>query len=104
MPRAVDVSKLGKHRGWWLVRVRYDGLDSAVDVEMGSRKIHTIAVRVAEYAGAVFSPVVSLLFLPSFHRFSISLNLSVIFACRVFLRIPLSVNVIMGGIEGVGEA
>lgn len=84
------------------MRVRYDGLDSAVDVEMGSRKIHTLAVRVADYAGAVFPPVVSLLFLPSFHIFSISLALSVIFACRVFLRIPLSVNVIMGGIEGGG--
>jgi len=103
MRRAVDVSKLGKHRVWWLVRVRYDGLDSAVDVEMGSRKIHTLAVRVADYAGAVFPPVVSLLFLPSFHIFSISLTLSVIFACRVFLRIPLSVNVIMGGIEGGSE-
>ena len=36
------------------MRVRYDGLDSAVDVEMGNRKIHTLAVRVADYAGAVF--------------------------------------------------
>ena len=51
------------------MRVRYDGLDSAVDVEMGSRKIHTLAVRVADYAGAVFPPQLFLFsfFLPSMH-------------------------------------
>jgi hypothetical protein len=31
----------------------YDTMDSTIDAEMGSRKIHTVAVLAADYAGAI---------------------------------------------------
>jgi hypothetical protein len=98
-PMAGVVSRLGRNRVWWLLRVRYDGM-VRLDGRMGSRKIHTLAVRVADCAGAVFPPVVSLLFLPCIYFPSHSPFL--LFLLAVPFTEYLSVNVIMGEIGGGG--